>query len=363
MSRRIVLSSLGLGAATTLACFVGAIILLATHQNPIDAAKGLWEGAFGSDIQTYATLSQSTPLIFAALSFMFAFRGGIFNAGGQGQFIMGAFAAAWAGFTPALAHLPSGFHLPLVILAGFVGGALWSLPPILLKIYAGTNEILTTLMMSYIADLLNDYLVLNVFRASTIQPGTNAQTPTLTPSATFPAIFPQSQVTILLPIGVTLAVIVWVFFRRTVLGYELNLFGSGAMVARSGGIGAKKLMLTSMLVSGGLAGVAGASVVVGVFQADITPFTSNVGFNGILAALLARNMALLIPLTALFFGALSQGGLGLQIYTPISQYISDVLMATIIIFASARTVPRINWRRFVRVASRAPARGSDAERT
>ncbi|HEX6509427.1 MAG TPA: hypothetical protein VF221_17500, partial [Chloroflexota bacterium] len=115
-----------------------------------------------------------------------------------------------------------------------------------------------------------------------------------------------------------------------------------------GGIGTKKLMLTSMLVSGGLAGVAGASVVVGVFQADITPFTSNVGFNGILAALLARNVALLIPLTSLFFGALQQGGLGLQIYTPISQYISDVLTATIIIFASARSVPRISWRRWFR---------------
>ncbi|MGH2442669.1 MAG: ABC transporter permease, partial [Chloroflexota bacterium] len=285
MPRRIAVSSLGLVVAIGLACLVGAVILLATHQNPLDAANGLWNGAFGSDVEIYATLSQTTPLIFAALSFMFAFRAGIFNAGGQGQFIMGAFASSWAGFSPALAHLPPAIHLPLVVVAGFIGGALWSLPPILLKIYAGTNEILTTLMMSYIADLLNDYLVLDVFRAPSIQPGTNAQTPTLVPSATFAPIFPQSQVTILLPIGVILAVIIWAFFRRTVLGYELNLFGSGAMVARSGGIGTKKLMLTSMLVSGGLAGVAGASVVVGVFQADITPFSSNVGFDGILAAL------------------------------------------------------------------------------
>ncbi|HEX6506007.1 MAG TPA: hypothetical protein VF221_00090, partial [Chloroflexota bacterium] len=227
MLRRIVLSTLGLVAATLLAGLVGAVILLATHQNPIDALQGLWNGAFGSDVETYATLSQTTPLIFAGLSFMFAFRAGIFNAGGQGQFIMGAFASAWAGFTPALAHVPAPIHIPLVIVAGFIGGALWSLPPILLKIYAGTNEILTTLMMSYIADLLNDYLVLDVFRASTIQPGTNAQTPTLVPSATVPTLFPQSQVTFLLPLGVILAVIIWTFFRRTVLGYELNLFGTG----------------------------------------------------------------------------------------------------------------------------------------
>ncbi len=347
MIRRIALSGLGLAVAILLASLVGAVILLATHQNPIDALQGLWSGAFGSTVETDATLSQTTPLVFAGLSFMFAFRGGVFNAGGQGQFIMGSFTSAWAGFTPALAHVPAIIHVPLVVLAGFVGGAVWALPPILLKIYAGTNEILTTLMMSYIADLLNDYLVLDVFRASTIQQGTNAQTPTLVPSATVPNLFPQSQVTFFLPLGIVLAIVIWVFFRRTVLGYELNLFGTGAAVARSGGIGTKKLMLTSMLVSGGLAGVAGASVVMSVFQADITPFTSNVGFNGILAALLARNVALLIPLTSLFFGALQQGGLGLQIYTPISQYISDVLTATIIIFASARTIPRVNWRRFL----------------
>ncbi|MGH2443078.1 MAG: ABC transporter permease, partial [Chloroflexota bacterium] len=117
-----------------------------------------------------------------------------------------------------------------------------------------------------------------------------------------------------------------------------------------------------MLVSGGLAGVAGASVVVGVFQADITPFSSNVGFDGILAALLARNIALLIPIAALFFGALEQGGLGLQIYTPISQYISDVLIATIIIFASMRSVPRVKWRRVFRIGSDVPAGESNAER-
>jgi general nucleoside transport system permease protein len=289
---------------------------------------------------------QTTPLIFAGLSFMFAFRAGIFNAGGQGQFIMGAFAAAWAGFTPGLAHLPPIIHIPLVVIAGAIGGALWSLPPILLKIYADTNEILTTLMMSYIADLLNDYLVLDVFRASTIQPGTNAQTPTLVSSAQFPTLFPQSQVTFMLPLGIALAVLIWAFFRWTVLGYELNLFGTGPRVARSGGVGSKKVMLTAMLGSGALAGMAGAAVVAGVFQADISPFTTNVGFDGILAALLARNLALAIPLTSLFFGAVEQGGLGLQIYTPISQYIADVLTATIIIFASARSIPRFSLRRF-----------------
>jgi len=329
-----------LAAATVLTALVGSLILIVTGQNPLDAATGLYQGAFGTATSTTATLAQTTPLIWAALSFMVGFRGGIFNAGGQGQFIMGAFGAAAAGFAPALAPLPAAIHVPLVVLAGAVGGALWSLPPILLKVYAGTNEILTTLMMTYIAQLLNDWLVLDVFRASTIQPGTNAQTPTLASSAQFQPLFPRSQVTFMLPLAVIAALAIWAFFRWTVLGYEVSFVGKGARAAESSGMSVRKLAIIAMLLSGALAGAAGASVVGGVFQADITPFNSNVGFNGILAALLAGNQELLIPLAGLFFGALQQGGLGLQIFTPISQYIADVLMAMIIIFASARSIPR-----------------------
>jgi general nucleoside transport system permease protein len=343
-ARRVLMAVGGLALAVALAALVSSLVLLATGQNPVDAARGLWSGAFGDRQSTLATLAQTTPLVFSALSFMFAFRAGIFNAGGQGQFIMGAFAAAWVGAASPFHGLPAAIHIPLVVLAGAMGGASWSLPPILLKIFGGTNEILTTLMMSYIAVLLNDYLVQSVFRAPNIQPGTNAQTPTIAHSATFPTLFSGSQVTFLLPLGVVAAVLIWFFYRGTVWGYELNLLGKGPAVARSGGIRTRRGMLTAMLVSGALAGIAGAEVVGGVFYADITPFTSDVGFNGILAALLVGNQPLLIPFSAFFFGAVQQGGLGLQIFTPISQYIAGILTATVIIFASARSLPSASLR-------------------
>ena len=338
-ARRVLSPIAGVVLAVALAALVSALVLTATGQSPVDAARGLWDGAFGGRQETLATLAQTTPLLFAALSFMFAFRAGIFNAGGQGQFIMGAFAAAWVGAAGPFRGLPAAIHIPLVVLAGAVGGAVWSLPPILLRIFGGTNEILTTLMMSYIAALLNDYLVQSVFRASNIQPGTNAQTPLISHAAKFPTLFSGSQVTFLLPVGVGAAVLIWAFYRGTVGGYELDMFGKGAAVARSGGIATRRSMLVAMVVSGALAGIAGAEIVGGVFYADITPFTSDVGFNGILAALLVGNQALLIPFSALFFGAVQQGGLGLQIFTPISQYIAGILTATLIIFASARTFP------------------------
>lgn len=338
--RRSLLSTTGVVIACVFAAVVGSAILVSTGQSPAGAATGLWNGAFGDREATLATLAQTTPLVLAALSFMFAFRAGIFNAGGQGQFIMGAFFAAVVGAAGVFDSLPRGLHVLLLVLAGALGGAVWSLPPILLKVFAGTNEILTTLMMSYVAALLNDYLVQSIYRAPDIQPGTNAQTPVIADAAKLPTLFSGSQVTILLPAGVLLAIGIWAFYRRTVLGYEMNLFGRAPAVARTSGIGTRRVAITAMLVSGALVGIAGAEVVGGTFFADITPFTSDIGFNGILAALLVGNLPLLIPFAALFFGAVQQGGLGLQIFTPISQYIAGILMATIIVFASARTFPR-----------------------
>ncbi len=338
--------------AVALACLVGAGLLLATGQSPAQAAVGIFQGAFGSSITTLASLALSTPLILSALSFIFAFRAGVFNAGGQGQFEMGAFAAAWVGFASPFAHLSPWIHVPLVVLGGAVGGALWALPPILWKVAAGMNEILTTLMMSYVASLLNQYLVEDVYRATGVQPGANTQTFPLAAGARFPPLFPQSQVTFMLPLAIAAAVFIAWFYARTVTGYELGMVGTGREVAEGAGLNVRRLMVVAMLGSGALAGMAGAAVTGGVFFADITPFSSNVGFNGILAALLAGNVPLLAPVTGLFFGALQNGGLGLQIFTPISRYIADVLTAGLVMFVSARSLPGEGWRRRPRLPGR-----------
>lgn len=328
--------------AVALAAAVGAVLLLWSGQDPLQAYKGLYEGAVGSSSNVEATLAQTTPLIFAALSFVVAFQSGIFNAGGQGQVVMGAFLAAITGSSGLLAGMPGPLQVLLVVLAGAVGGALWSLPPVLFKVWWGTNEILTSLMLSYVAVLLNDYLVQGPFRATSVQPGANAQTESLNAGAHFPILLPGSQVTVLLPVGVVLAVFIWWAMRRTTLGYELRFFGLSPLAARTAGIPAARTMVTGMLLSGAIAGIAGAAIVGGIFQADTTPFPPDVGFNGILAALLVGCSPLLAPLAALLFGALSQGGLGLQIFTGVSQYIASVLTATVILFIAPHALPE-SW--------------------
>lgn len=332
--------------AVGLAALVGAVVLISVGKDPVAAYQGLYDGAFGTFSEAKATFTQTTPLILAALSFVVAFRAGIFNAGGQGQVVMGAFTAAAAG-SSAWGGLPRPVAVLLVVLAGATGGAVWSLPSVLFKVWWGTNEILTSLMLSYVAILLNDYLVQGPFRAASVQPGANAQTESLRDNAHFPVVLPDSQVTFLLPVSVALAVFIWWALRRTTLGYELRLHGQSPLAARTGGIGTTRVMITGMLLSGALAGAAGAAVVGGVFQADITPFPPDIGFNGILAALLVGTSPLLTPLAALFFGALAQGGLGLQIFNGVSQYIALVLTATVILFIAPRSLPE-SWAKIKR---------------
>ncbi len=313
---------------------IGAILLLITGQNPIDAYQGLFQGAFGSNNAFAGTLTTTTPLIFSALSFLVAFRAGIFNAGNEGQLLMGAFFAAWMGFS--FNNIPQIIHIPLVLLAGALGGAVWSFFPAIWRLYLGVNEIVTTLMMNFVARLLNDYLVFYVFRSPTVQAGTNAQTSTMAPNAVFPSLFPPYQVTFALPLGIVIAVLIFWILYRTVFGYNLRMSGQQSNFAQYGGISVKRTRLFAMLISGGLAGLGGAAQVAGVFHAYVSPFTDGLGFNGVLISLLVRNNPLLVPLSALLFGALQSGALKMQIFTNVSRYIIGVLTGTFILFASAQ---------------------------
>jgi simple sugar transport system permease protein len=318
---------------------VGIIVIEIGSGNPVTVAQGLVQGSVGNSSALVASLAQTTPLIFAALSFAVAFRSGVFNAGGQGQFVMGAFGAALAGFEHPLAGLPGPIHLALVLVSAAAFGAAWSAVPILLKLWLGTDEILTTLMLSYAALELNDWLVLDIFRNPSVQAGTNAQTRTLSASAGFPLLVGSSSLSFMIIVSVGLCVAAALYYRYTVAGYESRLVGSNQRLAAVSGVRVKQKMLTAMLCSGAIAGLAGASVVGGFFHADISPFVTNVGFNGILASLLVGNVPVAIPFGAFFFGALQQGGLGLQIFSNQSQYIADVLTAVVIVFVAMRHRP------------------------
>ncbi len=205
---------------------VGSVIVLLGGGGPAGVFDGLIQGSVGNSPALVSSLSQATPLVFAGLSFAVAFRAGVFNAGGQGQFLMGAFATAIVGFEPVFAGLPLPVHLLLVLMAGAIAGALWAAPAILLRIWRGTDEILTSLMLSYVAANLNDWLVLDEFRAKTIQAGTNAQTTVLSPSASFPTLVQGSSLTFMAIVAVVACVAATAYFRYTTAGFETRLVGA-----------------------------------------------------------------------------------------------------------------------------------------
>lgn len=330
---------------------LAAVLVLLTGKNPVEAAEALWTGAFGSPNAFAGTLSLATPLIFTALAFAVPFRGSMFNAGAEGQLLIGAFCAAWVGFA---VDLPGPLHAVALILAGAVGGAFWAFLPALWRVLLGANEIVTTLMMNFVALFLTDYLVIHPFRAPG-QSGSAIKTEPIAASAELAQIWPPFNVTVALPLAIVSAVLVWYVFQRTVFGYEVRMVGSAPGFAAAGGIRPGLRMLAVMAIGGALAGIGGAAQVGGVFQAFVSPFGTGLGFNGVLVALLVLNSFPAIPLAAVFIGSLQAGAIGIELTTPISRWIVAAMTATIIIFVAAR---KVGWSQ---LRFRGPAASGDVE--
>jgi len=339
--------------AIVLGFVAAAVLVLLIGKDPLEAASALWRGAFGTPNNIAGTLALATPLIFSALAFAVAFRGSMFNAGVEGQLIIGAFLSAFVGFS--FDGLPAIVHIPLMLGAGALGGALWALLPAIWRVGLGANEIVTTLMMNFIAIALTDYLVLYPFRLPG-QSGSAIRTESISPSAELFSLWPPYNVTIALPLAIFCVVIAWYVLRRFVVGYEVRMVGSAPRFAKTAGIPPSRHMIGVMLISGALAGLGGAAQVGGVFNAFVSPFATGLGFNGVLVALLVGNAPLGIPFAAVFIGALQSGAIGMELTTSISRYLVAALTATIIIFVSARQFGgrRLPWATVARVRSREP---------
>ena len=322
-------------AAVILGIAVAGLLVLLTGKDPVAAAGALLKGSFGSPSAIAGTLSLATPLLFSALAFAAAFRGSMFNAGVDGQLLIGAFASAVVGFT---FHLPGIIHIPLMLAAGALGGALWAFLPAIWRVMLGANEVVTTLMMNFIAAALTDYFVLYPFRAAG-QSGSAIKTAPIAASAELPRIWEPYAVTIALPIALVCCFLVWFGLRRLVVGYEIRMVGTSPGFARASGIDPGRRQVAVMLVSGALAGLGGAAQVGGVFHAFVSPFAANLGFNGVLVALLVGNSPVGIPFGAGFVAALQSGAIGMELTTSISRYIVGALTAIIIIFVAARQIP------------------------
>lgn len=309
---------------------IAAVAILLSHGSPSASLGAMFSSAFGSATAIGETLVKTIPLVLTGLAVALGLRAGLFNIGAEGQLLIGALCAAWVGYA---VELPGIVHVPLCLAAGVVGGALWALLPGLLRAKRGVHEVITTIMLNYTAFYLTHYLVtVHMQDASTMAP----QTPAMHESARLGVIMESSG----LHWGVAVAVLAVIGFgvliSRSVFGYELKAVGLSPDAARTAGIEVRRTLVRSMLMSGALAGIAGAVEVMGIHHKFYDQFSPGYGFDSIAVAFLGNSTAVGTALSALLFGALKNGALGMQLVTDTPKEIVILIQSIVIIFAGLR---------------------------
>ncbi len=348
LERRALPSRLTMLAVRALAVLVallfGAVILTVTGYSASEGYRTMWYGTFGGGANGIAeTLVAATPLILTGLAVTVAARMLLWNIGAEGQLFLGAT------FASALALNFAGWPRPLLlaamVVAGAVGGAAWALGPAVLRARLGVNEIITTLMLNYVAILFVDYLVHGRWR----DPGSSGF-PLSKPfgeSATLPIIVAETRLHAGFLLALAAAALLWLVLRNTRFGYEVRAIGESRAAARYAGMPTERNIVLVMLLSGALAGLAGMGEVSGIvhrIQADISVAY---GYTGILVAALARFSPPGVVLVGVLFGALQVGGFSLQTAgAPAS--IVGILMGSILFVAIGAEFLarfRVGWKR------------------
>jgi len=321
-------------AAVLLALLIGAIILLVSGANPIQAYSALFQGAFGSMTALGRTLEKATPLVFSGLAVAFAFKAGLFNIGAQGQLLFGAITAAAIGF--GIEGLPAIIHIPLAFLGGALAGALYGAIPGALKVFTGAHEVITTIMLNYIAINITDFLADGPWKDTS--PGNIvARTPAIQDAARIPSVGG-------IPLGFFLAVIaaigVWWILSRTTLGFDIRTVGLNPSAARYAGIKVAFTVILTMVISGALAGMGGAVETQGVVGRYQPGFNVGLGFDGITVALLGKTSPFGVIPAAILVGAMKAGASNMQFTAGVAKEITDVIQALMLFFVAADVIVR-----------------------
>lgn len=345
---------------------VGVVLLALSHHDPLSAFSALLDGAFGSDTRIGETLTNSTPLIFTGLAIAVGFRAGLFNIGAEGQLLAGALSVA---AVARVVHVPRPVEVIVLLAAGAAGGAAWALVPGLLKARLNANEVITTLMMSYIAFYVSGYVIVHPLKAPGVLPATDLlpasdQLPLLGDVLSgFTGLSPTflGRLHVGYPIALAAAAVFSYGLWRTVPGLAIRIVGLSPRAASYSGIRIGPTITGTMLLSGAVAGLGGAVQVLGVTYRVSSEFSPGFGFTGIAVALVGNVTGLGVVLAATLFSALQTGGQVMQREADTPVAIVDVIQGLIIFFVAVQvTFPRllIVTRRVERVPLPAWARRS-----
>jgi len=331
--------------ATIAALLVGAVMLLLLKVNPIEAYKAMWDGAFGSQNALAETLVKATPLLLVGLGICISFRGDVINIGGEGQMIVGAIMGTLVGIT--LVDWPGWAVIPIALITGFIGGAIWGGIPGVLKAYFNVNEILSTVMMNAIAVQLMNFLL----RGPMIDPSQAElaskipQTARLLDTFRLPRWVP-TRLHLGALIAVVLAILVYLLLWRTTWGYRIRAVGQNPDASRYAGVKVRNYIVLALILSGAFAGLAGVMQVYGVNYRMITDgsasgFTGSAGFNGIVAALFGGLHPIGTIPASILFGGLLVGANKMQRVVQVPSALITALNGLVVVFVVSSEI----WRR------------------
>lgn len=323
---------------------IGAFIILSLGYNPIFIYYEVLKGSLGSPSSISNTISKTIPLIMTGLALAIPFRVGLFNIGGEGQIMLGGFAAALAGI---YISAPALIHVPIMLIVGMLVGAFWASIAGVLKAYLDAHEVVTTIMLNYIATFLTIYLVNNPFKGKGFEP----RTPKINSSA---ILHQFSEIPLLRRfvsgggghVGIFIAILaaigMYYLLWKTSIGYRLRSVGFSSEASKYGGIDVKKTMVIGMMLGGAMAGLGGSLQTMGLYRSYTQGFSPGWGFDGIAVGALARNHPLGVLLTAGLFGILTAGGNHLDIaIAGLPREIIGILKALVILFVGAPQLMRV----------------------
>jgi len=311
---------------------LGALILYLAGYDTGKAFSAIYSATFRNLFAFTGTVNRSSPLIFVGLAVAIAFRGNVFNIGAEGQLLMGAVFATLIGIT--FTGLPGFILIPLMILSGALGGALWALIPGLLKAKFEVSEVITTIMFNYIALNLIGYLVRGpIMDRTQVEP----QSIPIAVQGFLPALIPGTRLHLGFILGIILAIVVYAILFKTYMGFELRAVGNNRDAARCSGISVERTITTTMLISGALAGMGGA-----IELADIHYLLEGIspghGYTGISVAVLANSNPLGVIISSFLFGALSSGATTMQRMAGVSASFVGIFQGLMIVAIALATV-------------------------
>lgn len=317
--------------AVAMALAVGALFILLSKQNPIDAYRALLEGAFGSQRAIGETLAASTPYIFGGLAFAVAYRAGLFNIGIEGQMIMGGLAAGL--FAAWNLDLPRVIYLPMALLVAAIAGGLWGAIAGALKAVSGAHEVITTIMLNYLAFQIVNYTVLRTDKWLPVNPQLQSTNPAAQ-NARLPNILGGTRLHAGLLLGLLMALIIWYLLFRTTFGYQLRTVGISKGAAAYAGMSWGATITIAMFISGALGGLGGSSETLGLLGQQYNA-PQGYGFASIAVGLVGRNNPFGVVLAALLFGTLRSGSTAMQNQAGTSKELVLVLQGLVILAFAA----------------------------